>query len=953
MASGTQVRRLLLELTGDDADASEKIASIKAKADELKESFPELVARINTAEANAKLKVLRDELSRAGTGVPPIVPKVDDVPAIAGIDELKVKLDEVAARARDIPVSADDSAANAKILGLRAKLAELGDKVTSPKIDLTGVARARADIASLEAQMDAMEPKALDAGTKAGRSFGLGFLKTFKGQAITAGVMTALAALPAVAGGVGALAGGLLAAKLLVGSSLVKGPLYAQWTDMSRGLMSVLRTSTLPLLEPLKQVFSQITSWAQQLKPELSAVFGSLGPLMMPLTKGLEGVVNGLLPGFLALMRASGPAVAGLSGLLGSLSQSLGGLLGGMAPAVRASGVVLGALGLLIRGLMPVVTSLTRSLSGALGPALGAIARVVTILAPPLSRLSGALVQLGGSVLTTVVRAVAQLLPPLAHLTSQLVSGLMPILPPLERYFTSVAGSLTSQVTRAILGAMPGLTQLIGGLLRLANGVIIPLLPQLTTLTEDMVGLQVNGVTGNIGPVVTLANTLVKLANDALIPLMPLIQQATGLLVSMMNVAVQAANAVNSVLSLFGLGGGGISAAQGLGGWTDPAAGGLSIPGLPTPAQGYSAGAAVGGAWGDGVLAGTVKAASKTAAAAKKTPADLALILASGTQADLTGTAAQVRAAVARLVGAVTTDEGAGVISQSKGSALSMWLEADSSKLQSLATKRASILSTIAAAQKYASGIASSIRSSDDLTSASAGGWNGGPQTNGQIVANLQMDVQQINKFSQNIKKLGQMGLNKTYLSQLIAMGPQAGGQLAQQLAGSGLGEIHQINAAESSIVSSSAYLAKTAANEMYDTGVNAGHGFLSGLESQQAALENMMKKLAASMVNTIKKELGIHSPSTVGREVGRNFADSHGLGMLDGLGGIETKARQLGRAMSSGASSVMGGGYGSGGGGGVPKIQVEFVGNANDPLWALFKRNIRVTGGNVLVLGR
>jgi len=449
---------------------------------------------------------------------------------------------------------------------------------------------------------------------------------------------------------------------------------------------------------------------------------------------------------------------------------------------------------------------------------------------------------------------------------------------------------------------------------------------------------------------VKLANTLVTLANDALIPLMPVIQQCIGMLTQLANAAVSVANTVNSVLSLFGMGGGGISAAVGLGGWSDPGSGGLSIPGLPTPAQGYSAGAAVGGAWANGVLASSVK--PTTSSSTKPAAADLKTLLASGIQAELAGTAAQVKSATQALVSAITTDEGAGVISRPGGSALSQWLEADSSKLQSLANKRASILAQIKAGQALASSVASSIRSSDDLQTASAGGWNGGPQTNQQIVANLQMDVQQINAFSRNIKKLGQMGLNKTYLSQLIQMGPQAGGQLAEQLAGSGLGEIRQINSAESSIVSSSAYLGKTAANEMYDSGANAGKGFLSGLESQQAALEKMMQKLAATMVNTVKKELGIHSPSTVGREIGRNFADSHGMGLLDGMSGVETKARQLGRAMSSGAASVLGGGSGAGGGG-VPKLQIEFVGNANDPLWALFKKNIRVTGGNVLVLGR
>lgn len=60
------VKEVLLKIVASDADAKLKIDAIAAKAEELKAEHPELVMRINTAEASAKLAVLRDQLKATG-----------------------------------------------------------------------------------------------------------------------------------------------------------------------------------------------------------------------------------------------------------------------------------------------------------------------------------------------------------------------------------------------------------------------------------------------------------------------------------------------------------------------------------------------------------------------------------------------------------------------------------------------------------------------------------------------------------------------------------------------------------------------------------------------------------------------------------------------------------------------------------------------------------------------
>jgi hypothetical protein len=219
------------------------------------------------------------------------------------------------------------------------------------------------------------------------------------------------------------------------------------------------------------------------------------------------------------------------------------------------------------------------------------------------------------------------------------------------------------------------------------------------------------------------------------------------------------------------------------------------------------------------------------------------------------------------------------------------------------------------------------------------------------IVASLAGEVTKIRQFSTSIAKLRKMGLNSAYLSQLISMGPDAGGQLAAQLASGGELDIRQINSDEAAINRASGQLGKTAANAMYDTGSQAGKGFLSGLESQQAALQKMMSKLAATMVNTIKHDLDIHSPSGVARALTR---DGWGAGLILGLedshAGLQTASSRLARAVASpgGATGGHGGGTAAGG---IPTLIIDLRG-ASQQFRSMLKKSIRVTGGNVEVVG-
>ena len=88
-------KEVMLKILASDSDAQAKLDAIAAKADELREDNPELIARIDTAEASAKLSVFRDQLKATA----------------ATTDEVSAALDELSAAQADVADTASRLAA--------------------------------------------------------------------------------------------------------------------------------------------------------------------------------------------------------------------------------------------------------------------------------------------------------------------------------------------------------------------------------------------------------------------------------------------------------------------------------------------------------------------------------------------------------------------------------------------------------------------------------------------------------------------------------------------------------------------------------------------------------------------------------------------------------------------------------------------------------------------------
>lgn len=242
----------------------------------------------------------------------------------------------------------------------------------------------------------------------------------------------------------------------------------------------------------------------------------------------------------------------------------------------------------------------------------------------------------------------------------------------------------------------------------------------------------------------------------------------------------------------------------------------------------------------------------------------------------------------------------AGDVSFNGASRLLTWVAADNTKLQSLAAQRQSIVATVKAADAYAGSVSSAATSWASLSNAEslAGGTSGA-----DIGAGMSMQLGQIQTFANDVKALAKKGLSKALLNQIIQAGPASGLPIAEALMDDSTSQISSLNASESAITSYSSQLGAAAANAMYDSGAQAGKGFLTGLAGQEKAITAQMDKIASSMVSTLKKDLKISSPSRVMADTGADTAAGLVQGLAGGQSGVQAAAHGLAQAITAGVN--------------------------------------------------
>jgi hypothetical protein len=266
----------------------------------------------------------------------------------------------------------------------------------------------------------------------------------------------------------------------------------------------------------------------------------------------------------------------------------------------------------------------------------------------------------------------------------------------------------------------------------------------------------------------------------------------------------------------------------------------------------------------------------------------------------LTGTKAQI-AATAKSIAASITSAFKGTGSRTDDRLVKL-IDSGNKRLQSLAGQRDSLVKKIAAANKFATDTATAARSTGSLASIVQEDAYSPKYVKGQMQASLN----QIKAFTANVQKLQKKGLNKDLLRQILEMGPEQGAAFAKSLAGADAATIKQYNSLNSQISSASTKLGKAGADMLYDSGKQAGKGFLTGLKAQQKDIEKLMLSIAKSMQKSIRRALGINSPARKLIPDGINAVRGLALGVVRGLPDIRTAMTRVAGAVTGGAPTAL-----------------------------------------------
>jgi hypothetical protein len=265
-----------------------------------------------------------------------------------------------------------------------------------------------------------------------------------------------------------------------------------------------------------------------------------------------------------------------------------------------------------------------------------------------------------------------------------------------------------------------------------------------------------------------------------------------------------------------------------------------------------------------------------------------------------------------------------------KDSRLVAMVNRDTAKLQSLASQRDTLAARIATAKKYAGDLTTSARQGAQLGSL---GIADEDVSAGTIQAGLAQKLAKIKTFTSYVTTLAKRGLSKGLLRQILDMGPDQGYAYASALAGSSSAVLKSINSTQASLDSATTSLGRAGADAMYDSGSQAGKGFLAGLTAQQKAIEKKMLDIAKGMQKAIKKALGIKSPSRVMAQLGQYSTQGLAAGLTEGLPHLDQALGVVTDRVAS-AQPVIGAGVSSAARASAQPVQVQIdVHGAMDPM--------------------
>ncbi|WP_430600342.1 phage tail tape measure protein [Brevibacterium sp. K72] len=166
------------------------------------------------------------------------------------------------------------------------------------------------------------------------------------------------------------------------------------------------------------------------------------------------------------------------------------------------------------------------------------------------------------------------------------------------------------------------------------------------------------------------------------------------------------------------------------------------------------------------------------------------------------------------------------------------------------------------------------------------------------VRTNAAAAAKRVRDLSAKLKRLQRMGYSGAILQEVAQAGSiEESITVADELLKGTSGDVRSINASYKDIEKYSNQAGAYVTEGFYKGGVNAAAGLVKGLESQQKAVEKTIEKIARGMENSLKRALGIKSPSTVMYARGLDTAAGLNNALLDSITQIEDTAGLLGLA--------------------------------------------------------
>jgi tape measure domain-containing protein len=175
-------------------------------------------------------------------------------------------------------------------------------------------------------------------------------------------------------------------------------------------------------------------------------------------------------------------------------------------------------------------------------------------------------------------------------------------------------------------------------------------------------------------------------------------------------------------------------------------------------------------------------------------------------------------------------------------------------------------------------------------------------ETVAQYESDLAKKIEKTKEFANVLQRLHQLGLSDAEYMDLLSQGTDVL-PFAQQILDSGKAGVDHLNDLNNQLATAAGAFGKTASTDLYQAAVDSAAGLVKGLEDQKAAIEDQMNQIATDMVNAIKRQLGIRSPSRVFAEIGGFTAQ----GLADGFAASSSVVENSVTAVGDKAIEAMG----------------------------------------------